>query len=52
MAHCDAVGRGHPLHRHSPLGQRSGSGLFENVVAIEMALVVEMVVDRGMDGDP
>ena len=27
-----------------------GSALFENVAAIEMALVVEMVVDRGMDG--
>ena len=34
----------------TPLGQGGGSALFENVAAIEMALVVEMVVDRGMDG--
>ena len=33
-----------------PFGQRSGSGLFEYVAAVEMALVVEMVVDRSMDG--
>ena len=34
----------------TPLGQGGGSALFENVAAIEMAWVVEMVVDRGMDG--
>ena len=33
-----------------PIGQGSGSGLFEYVAAVEMALVGEMVVDRGMDG--
>ena len=26
------------------------SGLFEYVSAVEMTLVIEMVVDRGMDG--
>ena len=34
----------------TPLGQGGGSGLFESIAAVEMALVVEMVVDRGMDG--
>ena len=34
----------------TPLGQGGGSALFENVAAIEMAWVVERVVDRGMDG--
>ena len=33
-----------------PLGQGGGSVLFENVAAVEMALVVEVVVDRGVDG--
>ena len=32
------------------LSQGSGSGLFENSAAVEVALVVEMVIDRGMDG--
>ena len=34
----------------TPLSQGSGSGLFENSAAVEVALVVEMVIDRGMDG--
>ena len=33
-----------------PLGQGGGSGLFENVAAVEMAFVVEVVIDRGMNG--
>ena len=32
-----------------PLGQRSSAALFENIAAVEMAFVVEVVVDRGMD---
>ena len=32
-----------------PLGQGSGSVLFESVAAAEMALMVEVVVDRGMN---
>ena len=35
----------------TPLGQAGGSALFESVAAIEMALVVEMVVDRGTTRD-
>ena len=34
----------------TPLGQGGGSGSFENIAAVEMAFVVEVVVDRGMDG--
>ena len=34
----------------TPLGQGGGPGLFENIAAVDMALVVEVVVDRGMDG--
>ena len=34
----------------TPLGQGGGAAVFENVAAIEMALVVDMVVDRGLDG--
>ena len=34
----------------TPLGQGGGSGLFENTASVEMAFVVEVVVDRSMDG--
>ena len=34
----------------TPLGQGGGSVLFESIAAVEMAVVVEMVVDRGVDG--
>ena len=34
----------------TPLGQGGGPGLFEDIAAVEMAFVVEVVVDRGMDG--
>ena len=34
----------------TPLGQGGGSAVCENVAAIEMAWVVDMVVDRGLDG--
>ena len=33
----------------TPLSQGSGSVLFENTAVVEMAFVVEVVVDRGMD---
>jgi hypothetical protein len=35
----------------SPFGQTSGAVLFENITAVDVALVVEKVVGRGMDGD-
>ena len=35
----------------TPFGQGGGSVLFEFVATVEMALEVEMVVDRGMNGD-
>ena len=34
----------------TPLGQGGGSAVFDNVAAIEMAWVVDMGVDRGLDG--
>ena len=34
----------------TPLGQRGGAVLLECLAAIEMTVVVEMVVDRGMGG--
>ena len=34
----------------TPLGQGGGPGPFENFAAVEMAFVVKVVVDRGMDG--
>ena len=34
----------------TPLGQGGGSVLFENIASVEMAVVVEVVVDRSMDG--
>ena len=34
----------------TPLGQGGGSVLFESIAAVEMAVVVKMVVDRGVDG--
>ena len=33
-----------------PLGQSSGAVLLEDVAAVEMAVLVEVVVKRGMDG--
>ena len=34
----------------TPLSQRSSVGWFKNVAAVEMALVVEVVVDRDVNG--
>ena len=34
----------------TPLGQGGGTVLFEDVAAVEVAVVVEVIVDRGMDG--
>ncbi len=34
----------------TPLGQSSRAVLFENVAAVEVAILVEVVVDRGMGG--
>ena len=35
----------------SPFGQTCGAALFKSFVAVQVALVIEMVVERGMDGD-
>ena len=50
--HCqtDWVGGGLSSCELSPLGHGGGSVLFENVATVEMALVVEVVVDRGVNG--
>jgi hypothetical protein len=37
-------------HDCLPLRQRGGASCFVDVTADEVAFVVEMVVDRGMDG--
>ncbi len=34
----------------TPLGQGGRAVLFEDIAAIEVTVVVEMVLDRGMDG--
>ena len=34
----------------TPLGQSGSPMLFEDVASVEIALVIEVVVDRGMDG--
>ena len=34
----------------APLGQGSGAVLLEDVAAVEVAILVEVVVKRGMDG--
>ncbi len=34
----------------TPLGQSSRATLFENIATVEMAVLVEVVVKRGMDG--
>ncbi len=34
----------------TPLGQSSSTILFENITAVEVTVVVEVVVDRGMGG--
>jgi hypothetical protein len=35
----------------SPFGQSGGAVLFESLAAVQVALVIEIVVERGMDGD-
>ena len=34
----------------TPLGQRGGPAPFEYIAAVEVAVVIEMIVDRGVDG--
>jgi hypothetical protein len=34
----------------TPLGQSSRATLFENIATVEMAVLVEVVVERGMGG--
>ena len=34
----------------TPFGKRGSAVLFENISAVEVTLVVEVVVGRGMDG--
>jgi hypothetical protein len=34
----------------TPLGQGGGTVLSENVAAIEVAVLIEMIMDRGVDG--
>jgi len=34
----------------TPLGERRSTVLFEDIAAVEMAALVEVIVDRGMDG--
>ena len=37
-------------HKLTPFGESGRSVLLENVAAIEMAVLIEMIVDRGMSG--
>ena len=34
----------------APLGQSSGAFFLEDVTAVEVAALIEMIMDRGMDG--
>ncbi len=34
----------------TPLGQRGGTVLFEDIAAIEVTVMIEMIMDRGVDG--
>ncbi len=34
----------------TPLGQSGGTVLFEDVAAIEVTVLIEMIMDRGVDG--
>ena len=34
----------------TPLGQRGGAALLEGVAGVEVAVEIEVVVDRGVDG--
>jgi hypothetical protein len=34
----------------APFGQSNSAGMFKNITAVEVALIVEKVVDGGMDG--
>jgi len=36
----------------APIGQRGGAPLFVNLAGDEMALLIEMVVDLGMNAEP
>ena len=39
------------LAPNTPFGQGGGAVMFENIAAVDVALVIEKVVGRGMDGD-
>ncbi len=34
----------------APFGQRDSAVMFEDIAAVEVAILIEVVVDRGMDG--
>ena len=38
-------------HQFTPLGQGSCAVLLEDISAVEVAVLIEVIVDRGMDGD-
>ena len=44
-----AATKWHSGHERAPLGQRAGSPLFVDLAGDEMALLIEMVVDLGMN---
>jgi hypothetical protein len=44
-----AATKRHSSRENAPLGQRTGSHLFVNLASDEMALLIEMVVDLGMN---
>ena len=56
--HCQTKANRYPkvvMHPPSgrklaPLGQGSGAVLLEDVAAVEVAVLIEMVMDRGVDG--
>ena len=44
------AGLRHSGHQLTPLGQGGGTVLLENIAAVEVAVLIEVVVDRGMGG--
>ena len=42
--------QGFSAHQFTPLGQGGCAVLLEDISAVEVAVLIEVIVDRGMDG--
>ncbi len=48
--HAKGAGLRRSGRKLTPFGQGGGAVLLENVAAVEVTVLIEMIMDRGMDG--